>query len=115
MIMNSAVPKGRATKARAKMAKAYSVPVSGSAKGKKRAGKTRMDARPYTKKSKYSDALPMTTPTAMSLGATSECALSSGDVFRTGAFMEAVIIAFSLTLIKDKTGATSTFFVVVAP
>ena len=44
--MKSVVPKGLAMKARAKMAKAYSVPVSGSANGKNTWGNTITEAIP---------------------------------------------------------------------
>ena len=46
MAMLSSEPMGRTTKASAKSAKAYSVPVSGLAKGKKSAGKTSTEAMP---------------------------------------------------------------------
>ena len=47
------------------------MPVSGAAKGKNTFGNTSTEAMPNTKKSKYSDARPITTPSAMSLGLTS--------------------------------------------
>ena len=68
--MKRTEPIGRATKASENMAKEYSVAVRGSAKGKNTLGKTTTDAMAKTKKSKYSAARPMTTPMAISLGAT---------------------------------------------
>src|SRR6478752_1286279 len=77
MAMPASVPIGRATKASASKAKAYKVPCSRSANGKNTAGKTSTEAMPKTKKSKYSEARPITTPTAMSPGAASA---SSGEL-----------------------------------
>ena len=64
------VPSGRATNASATSTKDQSVPVSGSRKGKMRAGNTITDAIANTKKSKNSDVRPMMTPTAISDGET---------------------------------------------
>ncbi|MNN96567.1 hypothetical protein D3C81_2155850 [compost metagenome] len=77
--MEMAVPSGRAMKAMAKMAKAMSVPSSRVMKGNNSDGKTSTQAIPNTKKSKYSDARPMITPTAISPGVTSSsvCARDS--------------------------------------
>ena len=66
--MKMAVPIGRAMKANEKMAKEYSVPFSWSANGKNTDGNTSTEAMAYTKKSKYSEARPITTPTAISPG-----------------------------------------------
>src|SRR6187455_385863 len=63
------VPIGRTTKASASRAKAYRMPSRRAAKGKNTAGNTSTEAMPKTKKSKYSEARPITTPTAMSPGA----------------------------------------------
>ncbi|MNS86402.1 hypothetical protein D3C72_1203050 [compost metagenome] len=68
--MERAVPIGRMMKANEKMTKAQSVPSRGSSKGKNTFGKTSTHAMPKTKKSKYSEARPTTTPTAISPGAT---------------------------------------------
>ena len=46
------------------------MPCSWPVKGKNSCGKISTEAMPYTKKSKYSEVRPMTTPTAISLGAT---------------------------------------------
>ena len=46
MVMNSAVPKGRAMKAKEKMVKAYSKPSRRPAKGKNTDGNTRTEAIP---------------------------------------------------------------------
>ena len=69
-IINATVPRGRAMNAKEKMMNEYSVPVSGSSKGKNIFGNTRTDAIAYTKKSKYSEARPITTPIAISPGVT---------------------------------------------
>ncbi len=69
--IDTIVPIGRAMNASAKIANAYSVPSSFASYGKNTDGNTSTDAMPYAKKSKYSDARPTTTPTAMSPGATS--------------------------------------------
>ena len=71
--MNAMVPNGRATKARAKMLNAYNSPSRRDTKGKNTEGNTSTDAIPYTKKSKYSDARPMTTPMAISPGSMRPC------------------------------------------
>ena len=68
-VMNNAVPNGREMKANEKIANAYSSPCRSSANGKKTWGNTRTAAMPNTKKSKYSEARPTTTPTAISSGA----------------------------------------------
>jgi len=68
--IDSAVPMGRMMNAKEKMTKAQSVPSSCGSKGKKTFGKTSTQAMPNTKKSKYSEARPTTTPTAISPGAT---------------------------------------------
>ena len=73
MAMEMAVPTGRTTKATASSAKAISVPSRRDRKGNRKDGKTRTQAIPKTKKSKYSDERPMITPTAISLGVTSSC------------------------------------------
>ena len=73
--MNSMVPSGRATNASANSANDHSVPCRRSMNGKNTAGNTSAEAMPKTKKSKYSDARPITTPTAISPGATSASAL----------------------------------------
>src|SRR5690606_12194001 len=70
--MKMAVPNGRQMNANEKITNDHSVPYSGVSKGKKICGKTATQAMPNTKKSKYSDARPMTTPTAISPGATLE-------------------------------------------
>jgi hypothetical protein len=57
-------------KANEKIMNEYSVAVSGSSKGKNTFGNTKTDAIAYTKKSKYSDARPITTPMAISPGDT---------------------------------------------
>ena len=74
-----AVPTGRATKASEKMANAISVPSRRDKNGNSSEGNTSTLAMPNTKKSKYSDERPMTTPTAISLGVTSSsvCAPAS--------------------------------------
>ena len=78
MAMDKAVPKGRAMKAREKMAKAISVPSSRDRKGNSSDGNTRTQAMPNTKKSKYSEDRPMITPTATSPGVMSSCAEPAG-------------------------------------
>src|SRR5574343_660551 len=69
--MEIAVPTGRATKAREKMANAIRVPSRRERNGNSRDGNTSTLAIPNTKKSKYSDDRPMITPTAISPGVTS--------------------------------------------
>ncbi|MNE61349.1 hypothetical protein D3C80_1565570 [compost metagenome] len=69
--MEIAVPNGRAMKASEKIAKEASVPSSLENEGNSNAGKTNTQAMPNTKKSKYSDDRPITTPTAISPGVTS--------------------------------------------
>ena len=68
--IDTAVPMGRAMNANEKMTKAHSVPSSCGSNGKNTRGNTSTQAMPKTKKSKYSEARPMTTPTAISPGAT---------------------------------------------
>ena len=68
--MDSAVPMGRAMKAKLKMTKDQSVPSSAGSNGKNTRGKTSTQAMPKTKKSKYSEVRPTMTPTAISPGAT---------------------------------------------
>ena len=53
--MDSAVPMGRAMKAKLKMTKDQSVPSSAGSNGKNTRGKTSTQAMPKTKKSKYSE------------------------------------------------------------
>ena len=55
MAMDSAVPMGRAMKAKLKMTKDQSVPSSAGSNGKNTRGKTSTQAMPKTKKSKYSE------------------------------------------------------------
>src|SRR3546814_530419 len=68
--MKMAVPNGRQMNAKEKIANDHSVPYNSGSNGKKTCGKTATQAMPKTKKSKYSDARPMITPTAISPGAT---------------------------------------------
>jgi|GEM_PF-5758416 len=70
--IDSAVPNGRAMKANEKITNAHSMPSSSLSNGKNTLGNTSTQAMPKTKKSKYSEARPMTTPTAISPGATCE-------------------------------------------
>ena len=60
--MDSAVPMGRAMKAKLKMTKDQSVPSSAGSNGKNTRGKTSTQAMPKTKKSKYSEVRPTMTP-----------------------------------------------------